>query len=63
MFNGIDSRLLGLIVAGVVLGVAEVGYQLAKRSRDDGKATASAAGIQAHTWRELTMYSTPFARR
>lgn len=47
MFDAIDSRLLGLIVAVVVLGVAEFGFLLAKRSRDEGKTTPSAAGIQA----------------
>ena len=47
MFNTIDSRLLGFFVAVVVLGVAEVGYQLSKRSPDDGKGAASGAGTQA----------------
>jgi hypothetical protein len=47
VFNTIDLRLLGFFVAVVVLGVAEVGYQLSKRSHDDGKGAASGAGIQA----------------
>src|SRR5580704_14090959 len=32
MFNAMDFRLLGLVVTLVVIGVAELGYQIAKRS-------------------------------
>ena len=47
MFNAVDSRLLGLVVAVVVLAVAEIGYQTAKRARDAGTGTPAAAGVQA----------------
>jgi hypothetical protein len=46
MFNAMDSRLLGFLVAVVVLGVAELGYQFAKRGRPSD-ASSSVAGIQA----------------
>ncbi len=47
MFNALDFRVLGLVVTLVVIGVAEVGYQLAKRSAAADTGSAGRAGIQA----------------
>ena len=47
MFNAVDSRLLGLVVAIVVLVVAELGYHVARRARNAGAGTPASAGVQA----------------
>lgn len=47
MFNAIDFRLLGLVVTLVVIGVAELGYQVAKRNPATDAGAAGRAGIQA----------------